>query len=178
MASVAIRFAKALTDVVLAKQQAPAVQLELQDFSRLLSESTDLLQVLTNPAVSNPQKKTLIQAIAFRSFYSTTTRNFLNILVDRHRINLFKEILVVFQRELDRQLGIESVEVTSATPLHEEQQKVLAERLRSFTQKEVRLQFQSDPQLIGGLVARIGSTIYDGSIREQLQQLRTRLSSE
>lgn len=178
MASMAIRFARSLTDVVLAKQQAAAVQAELQHFSRMLSESKELFLVLTNPSVANTQKKNLVEAIASRSSYSVTTQNFLKILVDHHRVNLFKEILAAFQRELDRRLGIESVEVTTAVPLEEEQQKVLAERLRSFTQKEVRLQFQSDPQLIGGLVARIGSTIYDGSIREQLQRLQTHLGSE
>lgn len=178
MASVALRYAKALADVVLAKHQAGLIQAELQSFSALLFESRELLNVLTNPAVAVEEKRRLLRAIGQRAGYSITTQNFLSVLADHHRLNMYGDILSAVQRELDGRLGIESVQVTTAAPLTEEQKKVLADRLRDFTKKEVRLQFQTDPRLIGGLVAKIGSTIYDGSIREQLQQVRQQLSGD
>lgn len=176
MASIAIRYAKALADVVLSKHEVEPVRTELQGFSALLSESLELFNVLTSPAVAIPQKKGLLQSIAARTGYSTTTRNFLNILVDHRRINLYEEILAAVHRELDQRLGIQTVEITTVTPLDEDQKKILASRLRDLIRKEIQLETQTDPKLIGGVVARIGSTIYDGSIREQLQQLRMQLS--
>jgi F-type H+-transporting ATPase subunit delta len=176
MASVAIRYAKALADVVLAKHEVERVRTELQDFALLLSRSSELVNVMISPAVALPQKKSLLQALAARAGYSTTTRNFLNILIDHHRINLFEEILAAVHRELDQRLGIQTVQVTTVTPLDEEQKRTLASRLRDLIQKEIQLETQVDAKLIGGVVARIGSTIYDGSIREQLQQLRMQLS--
>jgi F-type H+-transporting ATPase subunit delta len=176
MASVAIRYAKALADVVIEKHEVERVRTELQGFSSLLSQSPELVNVMTSPAVPIPQKKNLLQALAARAGYSTTTRNFLNILVDHRRINLFEEILAAVHRELDQRLGIQTVEITTVTPLDEEQKKILASRLRDLIRKEIQLETQIDPKLIGGVVARIESTIYDGSIREQLQQLRMQLS--
>ena len=176
MASVAIRYAKALADVALPKREVAQVRGELQDFSSLLSGSRELFNVLTSPAVGVQQKKALLQALAVRTGYGTTTRNFLNILVDHHRINLFEEILTAVERELDQRMGIQSVQITTVSPLSEEQKKVLADRLRDLLRKEIQLHLETDPKLIGGVVARIGSTIYDGSLREQLQQLRMQLS--
>lgn len=176
MASVAIRYAKALADVVLADGEAERVRAELHGFSNLLSESKELANVLITPAVPIQQKKSLLLALAERAGYSTTTRNLLFILVDHHRIDIFDEILATVHAELDRRLGIQTVAVTTASPLAEGQEKILAERLRVLMQKEIRLQLQTDPKLIGGVVAKVGSTIYDGSIREQLHQLRVQLA--
>ncbi|MBZ5551819.1 MAG: ATP synthase F1 subunit delta [Acidobacteriia bacterium] len=176
MASVAIRYAKALADVVLAKHEVERVRSELQGFSSLLSRSPELVNVMISPAVPVPQKKSLLQALTARAGYSTTTRNFLNILIDHHRINVYEEILAAVHRELDQRLGIQTVEITTATPLDEEQKVILAARLRDLIRKEIQLETQTDPKLIGGVVARIGSTVYDGSIREQLHQLRMQLS--
>jgi F-type H+-transporting ATPase subunit delta len=178
MASVAIRYAKALVDVALVKNQADAVRAELHQFAGMLAESRELAEVMTNPAVPGPQKKSLLQVLAERAGFSITTVNFLNVLVDHHRINIFDEIISSVQHEFDQRLGIEAVQVTTAVSLSEDQKERLSEKLREFTQKEVRLQYQTDPGLIGGLVARIGSTVYDGSIREQLSRVRQQLSGD
>jgi F-type H+-transporting ATPase subunit delta len=176
MASVAIRYAKALADVVLSKHEVEQVRTELQGFSSLLSESRDLFNVLTSPAVAIQQKKSLLQAIAARTGYTPTTRNFLNILIDHHRIDLYDEIQAAIHRELDQRLGIQTVRITTVSPLTGDQEKILSERLRDLIQKEIQLEVQTDAKLIGGVVAKIGSTIYDGSLREQLHQLRAQLS--
>jgi F-type H+-transporting ATPase subunit delta len=178
MASAAIRYAKAVVDVALAKNAANAVSDDLHHFSGLLSESRELIQVLTNPAVSTQGKKKIIAAISRRAGYSSLMHNFLCILADHHRFNIYSEILAAVQRELDGRLGLAAVRVTSAAPLTDPQKGTLADRLRAYTRKEVRLEFQTDAQLIGGLMAQIGSTIYDGSIREQLQQARRWLSGD
>ncbi len=178
MASVSLRYAKALADVVLERRQQDAVPAELQRFAAMLAESKELVNVLTNPAVSAPEKKNLIEALAERASFSSTTRNFLKIIADHHRFNIFTEIVAAFRRELDARLGIESVEVISAAPLTDGQKNVLVQQLSAFTHKEIRPHYQMDAELIGGVVTKIGSTIYDGSIREQLRRLRTEMSGD
>lgn len=176
MASVSIRYAKALADVVIEKREHAVVTAELESFAAILRESRDLGNVLTNPAVPILQKRNLLDALAQRLSYHGTTRNFLKIIADHRRFPVFPEILAAFRHEVDQRLGIESVEVTSAAALDESEKSTLAERLRAFTHQEVRLHFQTDPALIGGMVTQIGSTIYDGSLREQLRQLQRELS--
>ncbi len=178
MATVSIRYARALADVVLKNREQVAVLGELEQFGVWLKESKDLFNVITNPSVSAAEKKRLIQALAKRGAFHRTTENFLKILADHHRFTVYGEVLGAFRRELDRRLGIESVEVTTAAPLSEDDQRALRERLKAFTGGEVRLEYHTDPQLIGGMVAKIGSTVYDGSLREQLNRLRTVLSGE
>ena len=101
--------------------------------------------------------------------------NFINILIDRNRLPLFDEIIAEYQRLLDQRLGTVRARVTSAQTLDATQHQELAARLAEVTGKQVIMEVAVDPSLIGGVVAQVGSTIYDGSVRQQLQAFKSRL---
>ena len=109
---------------------------------------------------------------------SPITRNFLFVLVDRRRIASLSNIIQDFEAVVDARLGFAQAEVSSARELSETQRSALNARLERLTGKRIRMRFTVDPALIGGVVARIGSTVYDGSVRGQLATLERRLSLE
>jgi F-type H+-transporting ATPase subunit delta len=110
--------------------------------------------------------------------YQTLTLNFLNMLIRRDRLNLLDQIIISAEQQfLDRQ-GIVVVEVTTATRLSADQERQLAAKLEKFTGKKVQVENRVDPSLIGGVVTRIGTTLYDGSVEAQLQQLKARIQEE
>jgi F-type H+-transporting ATPase subunit delta len=105
------------------------------------------------------------------------TRNFLYVLIDRRRIAGVAEIIDTFERIVDERLGFAQAEVTSARELTESQRASLSGQLERLTGKKIRMRFSMDDSLIGGVVARIGSTVYDGSVRGQLETLGRRLKA-
>ena len=181
MAAVAARYARALADV-LARPDAPAasegVVAGLREFLRLLETSEELRTVLANPAVPAARKSALIERLAALLELSRASRNFLLVLLDHRRMNLLGEVLGKLETLLDERRGIVRAEVTSAVELAADERQLLEEALGGLTGKQVRMRCSIDPELLGGAVTRIGSTIYDGSLREQLRQVRQRLSSE
>jgi F-type H+-transporting ATPase subunit delta len=104
--------------------------------------------------------------------------NFVNILSDRGRLPLLEEIIDEYQTLLDQRMGIARARVTAAHPLDAVQQRELIDRLEQITGKQVRMEVAIDPSLIGGVIAQIGSTVYDGSVRQQLQAFKGRLIQE
>ena len=104
--------------------------------------------------------------------------NFIGILVDRDRLPILEEIIKAYQKLLDERLGIVRARVTSAYLLDHSEQQRLAARLEQATGKQIRMEVTVDPSLIGGVVAQVGSTIYDGSVRHQLEAFKTRLVEE
>ena len=106
---------------------------------------------------------------------SRLVRNFLFILVDRRRTDFLDEMADAFETALDERLGIVRADVKSASALNDRQQSDLQQELSRVSGKQVRCDFSIDPALIGGVVARIGSTVYDGSVRSQLETMRERL---
>jgi F-type H+-transporting ATPase subunit delta len=105
-------------------------------------------------------------------------RNFLGLLIDRNRLDLLNEITATYEALLDERLGIVKARITSALELDSRQRDEVAARLQALTGKKVRMEVSVDPSLIGGLVAQVGSTIYDGSIRQQLQAFRNNLTQD
>ena len=105
-------------------------------------------------------------------------RNFLGLLIDRNRLDLLDEITATYETLLDERLGIVKARVTSALELDSKQKDLVATRLEALTGKKVRMEVSVDPSLIGGLVAQVGSTIYDGSIRQQLETFRNSLTQD
>jgi len=176
--AVADRYAKALADAVLApgsKTEAPRALAELQGFERLLESSPDLRNVLLSPAVPMSRKRAVVDRFGQLMSLSPLVRNFLFVVVDRRRADLLGEMAAAFEAALDERTGIARVEVRSAAPLSERQRSVLQDELSRLADKPVRCDFSVDAALIGGVVARIGSTVYDGSVRSQLEELRERL---
>ncbi|HZT29066.1 MAG TPA: ATP synthase F1 subunit delta [Bryobacteraceae bacterium] len=179
--AIAHRYAGALVDVVtgpttgLDPQQ---VARELRDFQSVLAESVELRLALVSPSVPGSRKKSVVARLAERLALSRVTRNFLYILIDHRRIPALTEITEAFEMELDERLGFARAEVAAAHDLEQRQREALARSLEQLTGKRVRLKFSVDPALIGGVVARIGSTVYDGSVRGQLRAMGRRLAAE
>lgn len=178
MKSVTNRYARALADVVISQGSAEAVKSELFAFAQAVDESADLRNFLANPAVARPQKQAVIEKLMARMGGSKTLRNFLLVLVDNRRAALLREISEAFEAELCARLGVAKAEVTSAHDLNDEERTELVRTLERMTGKRVEASFSLDPELIAGAQVRIGSTVYDGSVREQLNRMRSRLAAE
>jgi len=181
LSAVATRYAKALADVTTASSAAltPVDALtELRAFEAALSASHELQNALSTPAVPASRKRAVVGRIADVIKLSPIARNFLFVLIDHRRIGLLNAILNDFELTVDERLGFARAEVSSPTELTEAQRGAINSQLESLTGKRIRMRFAVDPALIGGVVARIGSTVYDGSVRGQLQTLGRRLSTE
>jgi F-type H+-transporting ATPase subunit delta len=154
------------------------VEQQLQDFVTMTHQSSDLRNILISPAVAAAKKKSLIAALGAKVGLSQAARNFLFVLVDHKRIALLPEILPLFRADMDERLGQVEAHISSATELNAKDRADLEAALAIKTGKRVRAAYQVDPALIGGVVTRVGSTVYDGSVREHLRRLRKKLSSQ
>ena len=181
ISAVASRYANALADVVTASGSAldpRAAVAELRTFESALQGSPELHTALVTPAIPGSRKKAVVARIADNLRLSRVTRNFLFILVDHRRIASLSSIIQSFELVIDERLGFARADISSARELTEPQRAALNARLEQLTGKRIRPHFAVDSSLIGGVVARIGSTIYDGSVRGQLQSLERRLTAE
>jgi F-type H+-transporting ATPase subunit delta len=179
-AAVASRYARALVDVVL----APASQLEpdrvreeLLSFERALADSPELANALASPAITRPRKRAVIARLGQSLGVSGVAKNFLFVLIDHRRMADLTGIIAAFEKMVDERLGIMQVEVTSAQELKQPQQADLIRRLETMTGKKIALNLRTDSDLVGGLVVRLGSTVFDGSVRGQLEALGRELRS-
>lgn len=178
MKALAQRYAAALVDVALEQGAAQRVRSELAAFAGLLGESADLRNFLASPAVPRPAKQAALEKIVNRMGASRTLLNFLFVVIDHHRAPLLPQIQQAFEELLHARLGIVEAQVTSVEELSAAQREELTRRLEQLTGKKVESRYALDPSLIAGAIVRIGSTIYDGSVRDQLKRLEARLTSE
>ena len=178
MRTIAQHYADALADVVISEGNTEAISRELRDFLALLQESEQLRILLNSPAVSRANKHSVAQSLVERMHASRTLRNFLFVVIDQRRMALLPEIQRAFETQLDERQGVARANVISARDLKEIEKKQLRAALERLSGQRVEARFDLDPALIGGAVVRVGSTIYDGSVRTQLQRLRARLESE
>jgi F-type H+-transporting ATPase subunit delta len=172
------RYARALADSVMAPGTGldpKQTLVELRTFGAMVRESSELRHVLLSPAVSITKKRAVIGRFAESVPFSRLVRNFLFLVIDRRRSDILADIADAFELALDERMGIVRAEVKSASPLTESQQSELQQQLSRVSGKQVRCNFSIDPALIGGVTARIGSTVYDGSVRTQLHNMRERL---
>jgi len=176
--ALAERYASALVDVALEKKQADQIKSELSAFAALVRESAELHAFLANPTIARASKHAAIEQIVARMGASRTLRNYLFVIVDQRRAGMLEEIEQAFSRILDARQGITQATVTSAAELTAQERADLAAVLTKLTQEKVQAQFKTDAELIGGAVVRIGSTIYDGSVRTRLERMRARMISE
>ncbi len=178
MAAVASRYARALADVVfglkLDGQQAAA---QVRSVVQLLDSSLDLRRVWENPAIPAEQKHKLLDSIAQRAGWSKPIRNFVAVVIDHRRLRLLPDITRQFERELNSRLGFTDAEVTSARELLPAEKRGVEAEIEQMTGKKVRAQYAVDRKLLGGAIIKLGSTIYDGSIRGQLHKIKEQLSS-
>ncbi|MBZ5620491.1 MAG: ATP synthase F1 subunit delta [Acidobacteriia bacterium] len=181
LSAVASRYANALADVVTAGGSALRPQdavAQLRAFEAVLRSSPELQNALITPAVPVGRKRAVVGRLVDLLKLSPIARNFLFILIDRRRIASLAEIIQSFEEIVDERLGFARAEVASARELTEPQRIALNAQLEKLTGKRIRMRFAVDEALIGGVVARIGSTVYDGSLRGQLASLEHRLGTE
>lgn len=175
----ATRYARALLDVAL-KEQADLsrIESELSGFMDLLRQHADLDRVLLNPAVPTPRKRGLVTELLAHLEFSPIPGKLLVLLAERDRFTLLPDILETYRQRLLDHRKIVRAEVTTASPLSEERAGAIQDSLARATRSTVALSTRTDPAIIGGLVARVGSTVYDGSISSHLQRIRQRLLPE
>jgi F-type H+-transporting ATPase subunit delta len=174
--AVARRYAVALADVVTSRGEAQEVREELAAWDALMRTNAQLLEVFRHPTIPYEQKRKVLDELIRRARPQPTTANFLRVLLQNHRLAELSEVSTQFAQELDRRSGVVTAQVTTARPLPADAQEALRKQLGQLTGSTVRLQFEVDDELIGGVVTRIGSTLYDGSVRGQLQQIRQRIA--
>lgn len=172
----AARYAKALFDVAIAESTPEQVEKELVAFSDLVRTHEDLRQVLESPAIPAGRKAAIVAQLLDRQQPSGPVRKLLLLLAERDRLELLPDLVAVFHERVMEHLKVVQAEVTTAAPLPPDQAAQLQLRLGSMIGRTVTLTTKVDPAVIGGMVTRIGSTVYDGSVATQLAALRQRLT--
>jgi F-type H+-transporting ATPase subunit delta len=176
MADFAARYARAFADVVFsARMPVDQVNAQLNDFLSTLTESADLRQALFNPALAVDVRVNVIDALVPRLHLCHEVRNFLAVLLRHERMNAIEEIVAAFRAEMDRRQGISEVEVISARRLDADERHQMEQQVGRLAGTQVRARFREDNGLIGGAVVKIGSTIYDGSVRGRLDRMKQEL---
>jgi F-type H+-transporting ATPase subunit delta len=181
LSAVATRYAHALADVVTASGsplRAEDAMAQLKAFEAALRDSPALQNALITPAVPVARKRAVIGRIGYVMQLSQITRNFLYVLVDHRRIALLSVIIHSFELGVDQRLGFARAEISSAGKLTEDQEAELRIRLEQISGKRLRARYTVDRTLIGGVVARVGSTVYNGSVRGRLETLESRMRAE
>ena len=187
MASVVGTYARAFADVVMSPGTVRAVGAtmsshlsaralhELRAFEALLKESDQLRRVLENPSIPGNSKRAVLDAITGKLGTTRQVRNFVAVLTDHRRLPLFSEILKQLELELDDRQGFAEAEVSAARQLSDPEKQMLEAEIAKLIGKRVRAKYQQDASLLGGAVVQVGSTIYDGSVKGQLERIREQL---
>lgn len=170
-------YAEALADVALAEKRPEQMRRELEDFLAMMGESSDLRNFLASPAVANSAKQAVIAKLIERMGASEALRNFLFLVVDHRRVGLLGAIGQAFGQELNARLGILDAQISTARELDADEKQAIEAELARQTGKRIEANYRIEKDLEGGAVVRIGSTIYDGSVRASLEQLRARMAA-
>jgi len=160
------------------ERKSAAIRKELSAVAEAFTGSADLQHFLASPAVDRAAKHGVVEKLAARMSLSETLRNFLFVLVDNRRTEILGEIREAFEAELNAREGIAKAEITSAREMSASERQDLVRALERLTGKRIEARYGLEPALLGGAVVQIGSTIYDGSVREQLNRLRAELEAE
>jgi F-type H+-transporting ATPase subunit delta len=178
MAAIASRYARALVDVILEQKiDGDTARQQLKAIAAAVHESVELRKVWESPAISSEQKRAVLDAITQQIGVLKPIRNFIAVLIDHRRIAMLDDMVRQFEVELDAQLGFTEAQISSARPLAANEKRELEGRVERLTGKKVRAHYLSQPELLGGVLVRVGSTIYDGSVRGQLEKMRQELST-
>jgi len=176
VASSAPRYARAFAEVQeSAKFDAAAAQQQMRDFAATLAGSGELREFLENPSIEMAKKIKVLDAIGARIGFFPQVRNFMAVILEHHRLNELDEILADYEELADEHAGAVEAKIISSRPLNAEDRAQLESQIAKLSGARVRASYTEDPSLLGGAVVEIGSTIYDGSVRAQLQQLKQKL---
>lgn len=174
----AVRYARALLSVLTDPSEASSADAFLQATARAWDDTPAFRRLLLDPAYSNDERRRALLGMAERAGSPAALRNFLRTVVDNGRAAVLPSIARVYHEALEERMGIVPAVLTSATPLDAAARERAKQAMQRTTGREVRLSYEVDPSLLGGAVTRVGSTIYDGSLRTQLRQLRCEMTQE
>ncbi len=174
--AIANRYARALADVLGPQGDYRRTLRELDDFAATYGGSADLRILCESPAVPLADKTKVLRAILDRMAAAPVTANFLRVLVANYRMNLIDQVRQAFRKLAYQRLGMTEIRIGSASPLSETEQQALRARFVELTGQQVELEFQVNPELVGGIRAQIESTVYDGSVRGSLERIRQQLT--
>jgi F-type H+-transporting ATPase subunit delta len=178
MAAVIAPYARALADVVAeAHLDTAQVESQLGDFAAAWHESAGLREVFLDPSFPNEEKVAILDKLNIRIGMMQQVRNFIAVLINHDRLHFFDDILREFRHEMNRRLGISEVEVTTAHKLDDAERAALEAQIAGLTKSRIVANFHEDPTLVGGAIVRIGSTVYDGSVRGRLDRLEEELAA-
>lgn len=179
MAAVDLRYARAL-DAVVSEHRLDrvSVQNQLASFATALQGSADLREVLENPSIPELQKLRLLDSIAGKLALDKVVRNFIALVASHNRLNEFAALQAAYAALVDEAGNVVEVEVSSASVLTDATKAQLESQIAKLTDgQKIQPTYTQDPSLLGGAVVRIGSKVYDGSVKAQLQQLKQSLVS-
>jgi F-type H+-transporting ATPase subunit delta len=181
--AVSFRYARALVDAVMAPaggspSDPRRIPSQLKEFAQLLEQSDELQTLFATPAVPLPKKRAVLAAIVAKMDMGPLAHNFLGVLLQNERMLLLGDMIEAFEQLLNERLGVVVAQIISASPLEDAEKQELDRALRARTGKQVQMSFSLDRSLIGGVLAQVGSTIYDGSVRGQLERLRSELAGQ
>lgn len=174
--TVARRYAAALADVAIERREEREVQEELDQWAAMIESHPQLKEVFANPTIVYDHKRKLLEDLISRTRVRETTASFLRVLLRNQRLSQLREVAARYGYVLDERGGIVAATVTTARPIPEDLKKLLHETLVAATGRKVRLDFKSDEKILGGMVAQIGSTIFDGSVQNHLDRLANELA--
>jgi F-type H+-transporting ATPase subunit delta len=174
--SLSRRYAKALFDI--GSQQGDLTKLgqDIRSLAKAMNESKELQTVLTNPAIRRPDRKRVVDGLLQSIGVQTASRNMVYILLEGERMANIPGISRALDEMIEAKAGRVVAEVTSAKPLDASQLSQINAALEKLSGKKVSVTTRQDPELLGGVVAKVGDTVYDGSLRTQLRTLRDELS--
>jgi F-type H+-transporting ATPase subunit delta len=176
MDAIAHRYANAFAEVAeAANLGSGAAEQQMGDFAETLAGSGELREFLMNPSIAMEQKLKVVDAIAGRIGMSREARNFVAVILEHHRLHQLDEILAAFAEVVDEHAGAAEVQITSSRPLNDADRAQLEAEIAKVAGAQVRASYAEDSSLLGGAVVKIGSTVYDGSVRGQLRQMKDRL---
>ena len=174
--TVARRYATALADVAIERREEREVQNELDRWAEMIEAYPQLKEVFANPTIVYDHKRKVLEELISRAHVRETTASFLRVLLKNQRLSQLREVVARYGQVLDERGGIVAAHVTTARPIPQDLQNSLHDTLVAATGRKVRLSFATDETIIGGLVARIGSTIFDGSVQSQLDRLANEMA--
>ena len=170
------RYARALFDVALAEDDVVAIERQLTGLADVFTGHADLWRTVTNPAVPVPKKRAVVDQVLPMLDVSPVLQKLLSMMASRDRLGLLPAMLEAYRSRLLDHQQVVRADVTTAVPLPADRAAALEQRLASLTGRKVVMHTATNPALIGGVVARIGSTVYDGSVRRQLEKMKERLA--
>jgi F-type H+-transporting ATPase subunit delta len=178
MSAAARRYAEALADVAFERGQTIEIEQELGGYAELFATNRELYDTFASPIVSQREKRKILDAVIDQTQPGEVTANLLQLLLHNYRLHEIVSVHREFRRAVNRREGVVPAEVTTAAPIDQAEQRLLVRQLEDLTGKRVEARFASDPALIGGVITRLGSVVYDGSIRKRLETIKQQLKRD